>query len=139
MKNTVVDFCLTDMNASKAILISQIHGLGDECAEKNWDCNGASAVKRAAVLLSEAFVLVFPDGILLPECAPEPDGSISLDWIQSRSRLFSVSVSASGWQAFAWLDGGKKGHETALFDGKIIPPEVLEGVKRIANPEGHSR
>ena len=119
--------------------ILQIHALASECAKQDWDGNGARAVARTAVLLSEAFVLAIPDGVPLPEFAPEPDGSISLDWIQSRSRLFSVSVGAGGRLAFAWLDGANRGHGTALFDGKRVPPEILEGVKRIVNAERSSR
>ncbi len=119
--------------------ILQIHALAGECAEQDWDGNGARAVAGTAVLLSEAFVLALPDGVPLPEFAPEPDGSISLDWIQSRSRLFSLSVGASDRLAFAWLDGAKKGHGTALFDGKRVPPEILECVKRIVNAGRPSR
>lgn len=130
---------IADMSASKAKLILQIHELGGECAEQGWDGNGASAVNKAAVSLSEAFVLALPDGVPIPEFALEPDGSISLDWMQSRNRLFSVSVGASGRLAFAWLDGANRGHGTALFDGKRVPPEILEGVKRIVNAECTSR
>ena len=134
-----MDCRIADMSSSKAKLIMQTHGLGGECAEQGWEGNGASAVSKAAVPLSEAFVLALPDGVPLPEFALEPDGSISLDWIQSRSRLFSVSLGASGRLAFAWLDGANRGHGAALFDGKRVPPEILEGVKRIMNAERPSR
>ena len=73
-----------------------------------------------------------PDGISLPEFAPEPDGSISLDWIQSRNCLFSLSVCANGGLAYAWLDGADGGRAAARFDGETIPPVVLEGIKRVA-------
>ena len=61
----------------------------------------------------------------MPEFAPEPDGAISLDWIQSRHRLFTLSISASNRLAYAWLDGTDKGHGVARFDGRTIPRRVL--------------
>jgi hypothetical protein len=76
-------------------------------------------------------VRALPDGIPLPEFAPEPDGSISLDWILSRNRLFSVSIGHSSRLAFAWLDGADNGHGVARFDGQNVPPRVLEGIKCI--------
>src|SRR6267142_2478749 len=89
-------FATKYMSAAKPALIAEIHELAKECGEPNWDGHGASAVFRAAVLLSEDFVLALPDWIPLPELSPEPDGSISLDWIQSRTCQFSVSVGTTG-------------------------------------------
>ena len=68
---------------------------------------------------------------VLPEFAPEPDGSISLDWIQSRARLYSLSIGHSNRLAYAWLDGADKGHGVVHFDGQNVPPRVLDGIKHI--------
>ena len=92
--------------------LAQMWALVKECSEPGWDGEGAE--------------------ISLPEFAPEPDGSICLEWIQSRNCLFSLSVGANGRLAYAWMDGADKGHAVARFDGETIPPGVLEGIKRVA-------
>ena len=118
-------------SASKTNLIAQVHGLADDCAEPDWDGNGASSIDRRALAAVENFIRALPNGIPLPELAAEPDGSISLDWIQSCNRLFSVSVGSTRCLACAWSDGADKGHAVASFDGTIIPPTVLDGIGEV--------
>ncbi len=117
--------------AEKAAAISQLAALATECAEEGWDGSGAAAIDLVAVLLAERFLRALPYRIPLPELAVEPDGSISLDWIRSRNRLFSVSVGRSSRLAFAWLDGSDSGHGVARFDGQGVPPRVLEGIEAV--------
>jgi len=120
---------------SKANAISQIWALAKECAEPGWDGDGGLPVNRLAAFKAIAFIRVMPSGVPLPEVAPEPDGSISLDWIQSRNRLFSLSVGTGDRLAYAWLDGVDKGHAVARFDEERIPRRVLEGITAIVNGE----
>ena len=115
----------------KNAAISQLSELESECAEPGWDGDGTAAVDPIAVLLAQNIVRLIPDDVPLPEFAPEPDGSISLDWIQSRNRLCSVSVGHSDRRAYAWLDGADKGHAVARFDGERFPSRILETVLSI--------
>ena len=115
----------------KSAALSRLAELTDECAEEGWDGSEAFALDRVAVKNAKDFVRALPDGIPVPEFAPEPDGSISLDWIQSRHRLFSVSVGRSNRLAFAWLDGADSGHGVARFDGLNVPALVLAGIQSI--------
>ncbi len=115
----------------KAATISQIWALANECAESGWDGGEAEAVDRLAAFAAADVIRALPEGLALPEVAPEPDGSISLDWIQSRNRLFSVSVGTSGRLAFAWLDGSDRGHGVARFDGEQVPHRILDGIAEI--------
>ena len=115
----------------KAGAISQIWALVNECAEPGWDGSGAHAVDRLAAFAAADFIRALPDGAPLPDVGPEPDGAISLDWIQSRNRLFSLSVGISNRLAYAWLDGSDRGHAVARFDGEKIPARVLEGIEGI--------
>jgi len=115
----------------KAATISQIWGLVNECAEAGWDGANAEAVDRLAAFAAADFIRALPDGLPLPEVAPDPDGAISLDWMWSRNRLFSVSVGTSNRLAYAWLDGSDRGHAVARFDGEQVPPRVLEGIGEI--------
>ncbi len=117
----------------KAAAISQIWALVDECAEMGWDGGAGEPISELSAERAADFIRALPDNVPLPEFAPEPDGSISLDWIHSRSRLFSLSVGMGSRLAYAWLDGADRGHAVARFDGETIPPRVLEGIRGITN------
>ena len=120
----------------KAEALSQLAALARDCAEKGWDAEEAAAVDPIAVFWAEHFVRALPDGLPLPEFALEPDGSISIDWIPSRNRLFSLSIGHGNRLAYAYLDGANKGHGVAWFDGRNIPPRVLQDIKGILG-QGH--
>jgi hypothetical protein len=122
----------------KNLAISQLMAMGRDCAESGWDGADACAIDFAALANAERFIRALPDDIPLPEFAPEPDGAVSLDWIASRHRLFSLSISASNRLAYAWLDGTDKGHGVARFDGLAIPVRVLTGILSIVNHENAS-
>lgn len=115
----------------KIIAISQLTALANECLEQGWDGYDASPLDPLAILNAENFLRALPKGTALPEFAPEPDGSVSLDWIQSRHRLFTLSIGPGNRLAFAWLDGSDKGHGVARFDGRTVPPRVLAGIESI--------
>jgi hypothetical protein len=121
----------------KTAAISQLRALAIECGQENWDGDGAAMIDPRAIINAEAIVRVLPIGIPLPAFAPEPDGSVSLDWIQSRTRQFSLSVGYSQRLAYAWLDGTDSGHGVASFDGSTIPPKIVEGIFAIAK-NGHA-
>ena len=116
----------------KAAAISVLRALANECGHPGWDGGDTCAVNPLAVFLAENIVRVLPDGMPLPEFAPEPDGSISLDWIQSRNRVFSLSIGATNRIAFAWLDGSDKGHVSG-FDGQTLPARIRHGIEAITN------
>jgi len=115
----------------KAAAISQLRALANDCSEPGWDGNEASAIGPLAVSMAERLVRALPDGLPLPEFAPEPDGCISMDWIQSRNRLFSISVGNNHRLAYAWVDGADRGHAVAGFDGERAPRRVIEGIREI--------
>ncbi len=123
----------------KAAALSQLAALATECAALGWDGGDAAAIDPAAILLARHFVRALPENMPLPEFAPEPDGSISLDWIQSRDRLFSLSIGRSNRLAYAWLDGTDSGHGVARFDGKTIPPRVIDEIRDIAGQDAGFR
>jgi hypothetical protein len=117
----------------KATALSNLHTLAIECSKPDWDGEKATAIDGGAVMNAQDFICALPDGFPLPEFAAEPDGSISLDWIESRNRMFSISVGAGSRLAYAWLDGSDRGHGVAQFDGGRIPQRVLEGIRDIAD------
>ncbi len=107
---------------AKAEAISQLMALAAE--EQTAD--------PVALRVAEKFIRALPNTIPIPEFAIDPDGSISLDWIENRNRVFSLSVGANSRVAFAWLDGTDKGHAVARFDGQQIPERVVKGITSIA-------
>jgi hypothetical protein len=117
----------------KAMAISEVLKLADECEENDWDGGQAMAIKDSSVGKTVAFIRALPEGVPMPEPAPEPDGCISLDWIETRHRLFSLSIGSSDRIAYAWIDGADGGHGVAQFDGSRIPPRILEGIQSIVN------
>jgi hypothetical protein len=122
----------------RIIAISQLRALADDCQEQGWDSYDASPLDALAILNAENFLRALPRGIALPEFAPEPDGSVSLDWIQSRHRLFTLSIGSSNRLAFAWVDGSDKGHGVARFDGRSVPLRVLAGLESIVGDSNAS-
>lgn len=120
---------------AKAKAISQIWALAHECSAPGWDGDSANPLTPRAAGLAVQFIRALPDKYALPEFAPEPDGSIALDWIHSRNRLFSLSIGASNRLAYAWLDGADKGHAVARFDESSIPSRILEGISAIMSRE----
>ncbi len=119
---------------AKAAALSILRNLADECSEDNWDAAGGQAIDLAALARTEGFLRALPNGIRMPECSPEPDGSISLDWSASRRQLFSVSVGTSDRLAFAWLDGSDRGRGVARFDGRVVPEHILSALRSIVGP-----
>jgi hypothetical protein len=117
----------------KTAALSNLWALATECREADWDGAGADPINPDAVLNTSVVVRALPAGFPLPEFAAEPDGSISLDWIESRNRIFSISVGAGSRLAYAWLDGTDRGHGVAQFDGERIPKRILEGIRGIMN------
>ena len=111
----------------------KLWALADECSEPGWDGDDALPLDHRAVFKAITFIQALPEGVPLPEFAPEPDGSLSLDWISSRNRLFSLSVGTDDRLSYAWLDGTDKGHAVARFDGESVPPRILEGIIAILN------
>jgi hypothetical protein len=111
--------------------IANLWALETDCCEAGWDGASAAAIDRSAILNAQKFALSLPAGFPAPEFSAEPDGSVALDWIESRNRIFSISISAGSHLAYAWLDGSDKGHGVAQFDGEKIPARVLEGIHGI--------
>jgi len=116
----------------KDAALSQLAQLAEECREEDWDGSGASAADEQALLLAASFIRALPDDLPLPEFATEPDGAISLDWIQGRSRIFSVSVGAGSRLAYAWIDGTDRGYGVVGFGGQRIPARLLHDLSLIA-------
>ena len=113
-------------SAEKPETLSRLAGL-----VKEFSGGDASGLNLQAVVFAESFLRALPESIPIPEFAVEPGGDISLDWIASRDRVFSLSVGPTNRLAFAWLDGTNKGHGVESLDGGQIPKRIIEGISAI--------
>jgi hypothetical protein len=118
---------------NKAVALSQLYKLESECAEAGWDGHDGQPIQDLAVLWAAEFIRALPDGIPLPEFTVDPDGAVSLDWVQSRTRLFTLSIGSNSRVALAWVDGINKGHAVERFDGQSVPWLVIDRIKEIMN------
>jgi len=112
--------------------LADLDKLVQECATPDWDAHGATPAHGSAARRAARLLRVLPAGLPAPEIGPEPDGSISLDWMCSRQKLLSVSVGTGDRLACAWVAGSHRGHEVVRFDGKLAPQRLLRCLEKIA-------
>lgn len=119
---------------AQASAISDLWEMVAEHATAGWDGEGAQTVSRTAAQNAEALIRSLPRDISMPEFAPEPDGSISMDWISSRTRFVSLSVGENDRIAYAWIDGSDRGHAVARFYPDRFPQRLLAAIQETMAP-----
>ena len=122
----------------RAEALTELHALVSECGVQG-SGRDSTGLNPMAIEFAEEFLRALPDSIATPEMAPEPGGSISLDWIQSKNRVFSLSIGNTRRLPYAWLDGTDRGSGVSRFDGQKIPARILEGIVAITNGESPFR
>lgn len=73
---------------------------------------------------AQRLLWLLPNDVQLPAISVEPDGAIAFDWIFSRHRMFSMSVSDSEWLVYAWLNDSGRGHGVALSNDRVLPEPI---------------
>lgn len=119
------------LHTAKNALVSRLWSLMEECGEADWNGYEAAPLSLAAVEQAIEFIRAWPFENNLPDCAPEPDGSINLEWIYTRHRRATVSLDGGTRLAYAWLDGVSKGRGVAAFQNGNVPPVIVESVRGI--------
>ena len=117
----------------KADALSILAVLADECKEADWDGYGAEPLDRNALELAREIVRSLPDDVPMPSFSIEPDGCVSLDWIPTRSRTFTLSAGKSDRLPYAWIDGTDRGHAVARFVNGTLSPRILQEIRRICS------
>jgi hypothetical protein len=113
----------------KAAVISAINQLATEHSKEGPDGVKVSEIDAIAVRNAEDFIRALPYGFPMPEAAVDPDGAISLDWILSRDRIFSLSIASSNRFSLAWIDGTERGHAVVVFDGVNLPRRFISQIR----------
>lgn len=123
----------------KAVAFSELAELSAECAVDDWDGYGATAVNRQALQLAKDIIRSLPDDVPMPSFSIEPDGCVSLDWMPSRSRTFTLSAGKSDRLPYAWIDGTDRGHAVARFADGQLPSRIIQEIHRICAHESSLR
>ena len=87
--------------------------VADEASSPDWDGDGAEAVPfSASVFASMLTNQLVPFCQIVPDVAPEADGSIELNWHRNKSWRLVVSVDGNGKVFYAaWYgDSDQTGH-----------------------------
>ena len=123
----------TELNNIHKSYYSELDQLQEECKHKNWDGYGAVPITSNVINKAKQFMLALPITALPPEFAPEPDGSVSIDWIVNINNILSISISTGTRLSYAWINGTDKGHGTISFDGQNIPSRLWYEICEIKN------
>lgn len=116
---------------SKTELLDQVASLISECSKEGWDGYGALPLDPNAFSRVIELIYSLPDGFPLPEISPEPDGSISLDWISSKRRMLSVSVGKSDRLPYAWINGTDRGHGVVRSAAYSFPLKIMNEIQDV--------
>ena len=123
----------SESKLSQATLIAAM--LADECKEADWDGYGAEPLDRNALDLARQIIRSLPDDVPMPSLTTEPDGCVSLDWMPTRSRTFTLSVGKTDRLPYAWIDGTDRGHAVARFVNGQLPVRILQEIRRICGQD----
>lgn len=75
--------------------IERVWALFNECSTPDWDGNGADPLLLQTVYGAIELIRALPSEMPMPEFSVEPDGAIAMDWMKSRSTVFSLSISTN--------------------------------------------
>jgi len=88
----------------------QLDEVFKECSFEGWDGERAKPISEEVLRCAERFLNSFPLGIEAPEIGAEPDGSITLEWYRSPTKVASISINPDGWVYWAALIGASRRH-----------------------------
>ena len=109
-------------------LVEKVHR---QCAEENWDGEGASPVSLQTVREAAKFLAALPLSVRTPEIVPEPSGAIGFEWRLGPNAIFVVSVHGLQTLTYAGLFGaGITSYGTEEFNDSI-PGTVIAHLQRL--------
>lgn len=124
---------------AKKHVLSELVEVFNESKEIAAEDEDVDPVSEATFTIAADVIRALPEGLALPEIASEDDGSISLDWMPSKSRILSLSINENSRLVGAWFNNGARGRVIAPFDGGQFPEEVSSLIRIIAGNDTHLR
>lgn len=112
-------------------IFDEIDSLVEECSTGNWDGYGALPVSKEAAEFAKTFIGQIQVEFSTPEIAPEPDGSIGLEWHVDKHKWIIISFNSNGEFFFASQINTK-----TKFDGKGVlnspqNKDLVEALRRV--------
>lgn len=112
----------------KGAAIADIQELLEECGKFGWDGDKAAPLNVKSARSAVDFIRALPDEFPMPEFSPEATGNLSLDWISSRHRYLSVTVTPAGRLLYVLADGVNRSRGVASFDNGQIPVTITTAI-----------
>lgn len=115
--------------------LDQLADLARDCSTENWDGYGARPLLVGALREAALVLRSLPPGVVEPEIAAEPDGSIGVEWRKDEGQRFAVSLAGIGRIFFSgvYRDGTSERGVEVLGEG--FPLKLREAlVARFPEP-----
>ena len=112
-------------------LQKEIQGIIVETSEPDWDGYGALPLQSGSLRYALVFLWLLPSQYGLPMIDADNKGRISFEWIKSKSKRLSVSVTSSGKLIYAFLAGASSGSGEEYL-GSTVPDTILSIIRRIS-------
>lgn len=111
-------------------LLYELDALFEENSVNGWDGYDAVPIQIGSYNYSNKFIKALPDSLPLPSLGADPDGEITFEWYRSADKIFSISISSSGFLNYAYLNGLSREYGTEPFSG-FIPTKITDLIKKI--------
>ena len=115
----------------KAKVLSELFEEVEHCREDKWDGYGAEPVSELSLRLAEKIIRCLPEDLPSPEITIDPRGYISMDWIPSKSKMFSLIASKTGRVPYSWLDGTERGYAVTNMKEGQLSDRLVDEMRRI--------
>lgn len=112
---------LTDeyLFGNREVAFNALENLARDCAQPNWDGEGAAPVNFDSVAAARRALVSIPPGAPSPDLSIDRDGSITMEWYFEPARRLSVSLTEG---IFADYAGINELHE---YSGRIRMGDAL--------------
>lgn len=106
-------------------VLAELERIYSECRNEGWDGYSAQPLSAGAYHAALRFIWAIPAAFPMPDIAPEPDGSISLEWESGRWSALVLSIGEDSRVAYAAILGKDKREKGSEVFDDVIPQEIL--------------
>jgi hypothetical protein len=111
-------------------IFEKLRSLFIDCSHSGWDGENAEPISNDVLRNTWIFLQSLPLGMEAPSVGAEPDGSITLEWYRSSSRVLSISINSDSRMYYAALNGISRRHGSDVISG-YIADDIIEIINQI--------